>query len=529
MFLYYGWLGFSLRLMARLQDYRRVVGVPQLLFLAGKWLKAKGIRYTTLATILAGGAIAADFALGSTISLSKLKLALFPGLIAVLTFGVGNTLIAISNLFSSERLLQADANSMNLMEDMKKAATERHLGILWDRVFKYESKMHNGTCDNGEADRIEINREGLAGLIRAWPAEMKKHFGIDDGCFGEFLRHVEQFRPLSEGMEATKEGFVSSACFAMQQSLPQKLEKALTGFDLSLLEDWYDGAFFTSNDNKLKIQFAGHKTIRGVRGEIGIGWRARIKEALSGHPDPLWHSLTMKKIGMSVGTMMSRMNDKYVGKRKPSYFDAQHFLWADDRCDELVVVAFKDKGQEVLEELRRSRKKMMRRVFSDHKCDGHIQVYRMFGRDFVNAMTLRLGYDVEFAAGLLDDDPVGDIHELEETIPCSVYSLKRAKKKICQAKANLVAVDGLLSRHFPEIDKEPLKVRAARTAFYLNKHKIQTVAEGSERRAIEILDRQMKGEARYSERICLLRVHYELARMQLLSYTEMIDELAEYE
>jgi hypothetical protein len=505
------------------------VGVPQLLYLAGKWLKRKGIRYTTLATIIAGGAIAADIALGSTVNLGKLNVALIPGIIAVLTFGLGNTLIGISNLFSSERLLVADANSMNLMEDRKKAEMERHLEVLWDRVFKYESRLHNGPGDNGEARRIKDNRRKLGDLIRAWPAEVKDYFGIGNGCFDEFVKYVEQFRPLSDGVEATKDGFITSACFGLQQSLPQKLEKALTGFDLSLVEDWYDGAFFTSNDNKLKKQYAGHKSIRGVRNEIGISLRARIREALSGHPDPLWHSLTMRKLGMSVGTQMGRMNEEYVGKRRPSYFDAQHFLWSDDRCDALIVEAFADDGQKILDDLRQSRKKMVRRIFSDHKCDGHTQVFRMFGRDFIRAMDLRLSYDVEFAAGVLDYDPVGDIHELEEMIPVAVFVLKRAEKKICKAESALKIADDFLAEYFPGLDKEPFKIRAARTVFYLNKHKIQTLAQGSPREAIDILDRHMAGDEKYSERICLLRVHYELARIQLFSYISMIDDLAEYD
>ena len=515
--------------MAKLQDYKRVIGVPQLLFLAGKWLKRKGIKYTVVATVVTGGALAADIALGSRIDLGRLNMALIPGIIAVLTFGLGNTLIGVSNLFSSERLLVADANSMNLMEDRKKADMLAHLEILWDRVFKYESKLRNGKDDGSESRKIKDNREKLAVFVRSWPKEVKKHFGIDDGAFDEFISHIAQFRPLSDKMEATKEGFIVSAGFALTNSLPQKMQRAMTGFDFSLIEDWYDGAFFTFNDNKLKKQFSAHKTIRGIRNEIGIPARAKIKEALSGHPDPLWHGLTMKKIGMGVGTLMSRMNDRYVGKRKPNYFDAQDFLWKNDESDNLILAAFGDNGPKVLDDLKISRKKLIRQIFSDCSCNAHLQVYGMFGRDFLNAMELRLNYDIEFAAGLLDNNPIADIHELEEVIPCSVFSLKRAMKKTCIAKTNIEAADRLLAQYFPELDKEPLKVRAARITFHLNKHRIQTLATEAPRKAIEILQRHIKGEPRYSERICLLRVHYELSRIQLFSYVNMVDELAQYD
>ena len=512
--------------MARFTDYRRVIGVAQVLFLAGKWLKRKGIRYTSLAVVVAAGTIAADMALGA-VDVSKLKLALLPGVIAVLTFGLGNTLIGISNLFSSEKLLLADANSMNLMEDRKKCDMDRHLEILWERVFKYESRLHNAD-DCREADDIRKNREQLAAFVRTWPGEMKQYFGIDDVCFDEFLRYIEQFRPLSEKMESTREGFIASAGFALKHALPQKLQRAMTGFDLSLIEDWYDGAFFTANDNKLKKQFAANRTIRGIRNEIGIPVLTRFKEALSGHPDPLWYSLTMKKTGMSVGTLMSRMNAEYVSKRSPSYFDAQDFLWADQKSDNLIHGNFEENASAILQELRDSRKKMIRSIFSANKSEAYIQIHRMFGRDFANAMDLRLDYDIEFSAGLLDNDPVGDIGELEEMIPCVVFPLKRAKIKVARARDALKTADEFLAEYLPDLAHEPLKTRVARTVFYLDKHAICTLAREDPPRTMEIIERHVKGEKRYSRRICLLRQHYELSRIQLFSYMEMVDKLAEF-
>jgi hypothetical protein len=38
--------------MAKFTDYRRVIGAAQVLFLAGKWLKRKGIRYTSLTVVI---------------------------------------------------------------------------------------------------------------------------------------------------------------------------------------------------------------------------------------------------------------------------------------------------------------------------------------------------------------------------------------------------------------------------------------------------------------------------------------------
>lgn len=64
--------------------------------------------------------------------------------------------------------------------------------------------------------------------------------------------------------------------------------------------------------------------------------------------------------------------------------------------------------------------------------------------------------------------------------------------------------------------------------FYLDKHAVCTLATQDPRRAMEIIERHVKGERKYSRRICLLRQHYELSRIQLFSYMEMVDKLAEY-
>ncbi len=513
--------------MATLHDYKRIIGMGQVLFLAGKWLKRKGIRYTSLATVLAGGTIAADMAIGA-VNVSRLNVALIPGLIALSTFGVGNALIGISNLFSSEKLLVADANSMNLMEDKKKSQMTRHLELLWDRAFKYEAALY-GDASNHEAENIRTNRCQLQALIDAWPADLKRHFGIDGDNTEELLTYIEQFRPLSESMETTKDGFIHSAGYALRESLPQKVEQALTGFDLSLLEDWYDGAFFTCNDNVLRTQFAAHRTIRGIRREVGIPWSVRFHEALSGHPDPMWYTLTMKKIGTSVGGLIGRMNDRYVGKGMPEYFDAQDFLWKDPHSDRLVLKAFARRGPQALDELKAERRKTFRSIFSAYKPSAHLHIYRMFGRDFVDAMRLRLDYDIEFAAGLLDNDPLSDIEHLESMIPTCVFPRLVVQNKMSDARRCVQAADCFMQERLPDAARDPVAVRVIRTVCYLDKHGIRRTLDVCPQRAVETVQRYLARHQRYSMRICTLRQHYELTRLQLLSYMEMIDELAEYD
>lgn len=519
--------------MVKLKHYKRVIGIPQLLYLAGKGLKRQGVKYTALATIIGIGVIITNIigekVFGYDLPVNNLRAISLPAIVALLTFGLGNTLTGLSNLFS-EKILIADANSMNLMEDRKKADMESHLAILWDRVFKYEAQLfYNGTNTN-ESGQIENSRGQLEVAIQSWSPELKSHLAINDENMEEFIHYINEFRPLSDKIESTKEGFVVSAGFAIKNALPQKLEESLTGFDLSLIEDWYDGAIFTVNDSKLKKQYAAHATIRGIRNLVGIGLMERLKEALYGHPNPLWFSLTMKKIGINVGGLISGMNQKYTKSTEPDYFDAQDFLWKKDETDKLLLHRFKEQGKDILAELHNSRKKLIRSIFSSNKEESHKQIYCMFGRDYVNALELRADYDVEFAAGQVDYSPMDDIVELEKILLCPIYPIQKIKRKMERARENQKAFDAFIQHSLPGIYDHPLQLRAAKIGFYLNRYKIQKRIYDDPQTAITILNKRiLPAEKRYTKRICLLRQHYELSRIQLFTYAEIVDDLGEYD
>jgi hypothetical protein len=484
--------------MAGLKDYKRVIGAAQLLYLAGKSLKRQGVKYTVAAMLIALAVIFAD-TIGGLFDRSLLnnpsQAFLLPAAAAILTFGLGNAMVGFSNLFSSEKILLADANAMNLMEDRKKADVEYHLDVLWDRVFKYEAQLYQAAEPSAPGENAPNSNN---------PA-------------------------VREKMAATKEEFIQAAGYALRHNLPQKLEMARTGCNLALVEDWYDGAFFTLNDNKLKEQFAAHRAIRGIRKKVGLSTWTRLREALSGHPDPVWFSLTTKKVGMNVGILIDKLNQKHVKPTEPSYFNAQDFLWKHPDADELIFAHFPENPQLVKEELHAARKKMMRSIFSHSSSQAHQQIFRMFGRDFINAFRLRLDYDVDFAAGRLDYSPLDDIAEMDKQMDQPIYPIDKLRRKISVARENIAAADSFLSQHLGHILQQPRALRAARVGYHINRGKIQSLIRENPDKAIGVFNNEIiPAQNRYSHRICLLRQHYELSRIQLFSYVKMVDELADY-
>ena len=516
--------------MIRLREYRRVIGAGQVLYLIGRRLKRQGVRYTTVAAVIGAGAILTDMVgnriFGYDLQVSTLEAAMLPAIVAFLTFGLGHGLIALSNLFSSERILMADANCLNLMEDRKKAEMRWHLEVLWDRVFQYEAQLRAGQDDDDEAESIRCSRGGIRQTIENMEPTCRRHFGITADNLDEFIEYVSAFRPLSAQMEHTRDGFCASAVYALGRCLPQKLERSLIGFDLSLLEDWYDGAFFTNNDTKLQEQFAAHQVIRGVRERVGIGWRLKLMEVMFGHPVPLWHALTMKKIGTRVGTLIGRMNRAHGKSGEPSFFDAQDFLWKNPEHDVLVEQVF---GPAVLEELARMRRTLFREIFSACPVTAHAHIFRMFGADWRRALDLRMQFDVELAAGQLDAIARRDVAQMEELFGPGAYPVACLDRMGDHAAEVLAVGDEFLAEYVPEAVCDGLLRRTARIGWYTNAEGVRTEAIARPDRAAEIFRATiLPCERQYTQQVCLLRQHYELARLQLLSYVRMVDELGEY-
>jgi len=521
-----------------LRDFKRVLGPAEACYAAGTWLKKRGLRFTTLAGILAAGALVTDVIgkqyFGFDLPVSTLNAAMIPAGAAFATFVPGQALTAASNVFSSRKILTAEANSLNLLEDRKKQNRDDHLGKLWDRVFKEESRLHYGDSWNEkrreELTRLRKTRKNLLDYLATAPDELKEVLELYNGNRVKAAKHIETFAPLSNQMETTKRGFRTSTKYALMNALPQSVEQSQIGFDLSLIEDWYDGAPF-SNDTKLSEQYSANNAIRNIRKKVGIPVLTKLKESFAKNPTPIWHVLTTRKVGKKVGGLIDRLNKRHTERTAPDYFNAQHLLWDSPEIRADVV---ENLGEEAYEDLRKERKEMIREIFSDDRETAHTQIYNMAGKDYSNALELRLDYDVEFAAGQLPHTPLGDLEELKGQMmnpTCSNGKAeKRIRKKIEKAKGNMARIDDFLQDNLEDIYQDPLKRRAARIGYHINRFKLHKLIEKDPEKTKQIIrDWVSRADGRYTDRISKLRQHYELAKIQLADYVEMIDELGEYE
>ena len=440
------------------------------------------------------------------------------------------------------------------MEDEKKSRSYNHLSQLWNNVFKEESGYQNNE-EAREREKIKISekRQELSDKINNWSKEFKQHYGITSENKQEFLRHISQFRPTSTKLESTKEGFITSAKYSLNNHLHQREEKESTGFDISQLETWYDGAPFSSDDNVLNTLFAYQTSIRKARSKLGIPLLTRLKENILGISNPKWQSRSMKKLGIQTGTEIEKLNKKHVARTSPSYFTAQDILWRKPEVDKIIKKDFKEKGEKVLKDLDKTSKYTIRSTFSDDKTTAHNQIYWMFGEDYTESLEFRLGYDIEKTALPFSNplNPLRELKNLEKTLNCTVYPHKKAMKKIKTARKNLKAIDNFLQENMPEVYQDPLQKRAARIGYQLNRFDIQGLItqtinptynpniliqqeiNKNKETALEqakdiITNRIAKAHERYTERIQKTRIHHELTKMQLKDYVNRVDKLGAY-
>jgi hypothetical protein len=504
----------------------------------GTVMKRKGFKYTLVSAAIAAGTSATDAVLEQLskfdIPLPRGFLFMVPAAVAAFMYGGGYTLCSLANLLSAEREIAAKGNLIELMEDVKEEHQDLHLEILWDRVFQYEAALRNDRAASAhEGERICACRRDLEEHLMALPDDCKKRLGLTEGNLDSLVAHIEAWNPYASGsMEGTKEGFIESARYALRMPIPQTLQAKIVGFDLSLLEDWYDGAVFVENDCKLLHQYYANNDILAVRNELGISLPERVFNFLFETKPCTLFRWTTAKISRITGVMISDFNQRYTRDTDPDYFNAEHFLWPNPDLDKDVEMEF---GPGALEDLKRTRRKVMRKLFTGNQElytgsqeIAHLHVYRMFCEDFLHAINTRLKYDVEFGAGILKIKPEDYFAEMRNLLGGFEHyrwfgadDLKHKATENYAAASAYIATKGLRL--------SPLERRSVLIGYHTNINNIQERIASGDRTALDEIKDIAKAERKYSQRLTNLRVHQELTRLQILTYMAIVDQLAEFD
>jgi len=476
------------RRTAVLGDLRRLIAPLDVLYTIGNLIYRRSLRYTLLtAGIALIGMVANWFGLpGFTVK----QAIVLPLMIGGLSLAFGTLLKVVPSLIASRLLTVAQASDLNLMEDYRKSEVTKHLNALWDRLFKYECRLHLAAKASAESPTIR-------------PGETE-----------------------NEAIARKKSDFFRRTNLALTSHLPQVQQMHLVGLDLRYLEDWRDGAYLDRSDTKLVEQFQGNTTLLTARAEAGMTGMA---SAMLFNPRRLaerfWFLFVTRMIAIQVASAVQRLNRKYG----TDFFNAQVLLWPGTEDAEWLK-GFEGARADVLHE----RKAGVRRAFGADFDTAREVLDHMLYCSFALATELRMRYDPDYCDGSLDYDVLGDLANEGR----SRRDFQRAKGFVKQAREDLQRLAEFVASHRPELLRpdNTEALRAVRIAAHVDlggwKQTLRGGPAGGTSPAAEDVCRGIDDvlvlakRDTISRRLVAVRMHHELTRLSRKGYHKLIKALA---
>lgn len=502
-----------------LAGLKRIVSVTEdLMYLLGRSLQRRAMRNGLLVAFAYGSTLIGVKVAGSQ-DLSKEQVL---GLLAAAfaSYPAGVLLVRISDLLVRSNLLAAAGGHLHLTSHYKKSQMRTHLLVMWNRVYRHEAAMRKNIDDviNARA-RLKAADETIRYWIENLPVRMRKAMqlrsALDEDALVDRILSGYAHDP---DVEATRELFVLSGIYALRSPMPQVVQERQVGFDISIMEDWYEKGLFTYEDFPGKA-FARDPLIRRLQDHVTNPWLNRLLRWISPEAAPsFWFAFTVRKLGVLIGKAIAEINRVPTASSANGYFNAQHFLWPSADVDEEVLTHFGDRGAEFLEHLIRLRRRVMHSLFSSDLATAKQHVLRMFVADYRRILKLRLRYDVEYAAGLLPDKPEDELRELEASYGRPGITKRRLQSLMGSARDSIRAFDALFAAGGEQPGSEEWR-RAARIAYHINFQKIRGSGDLLQQcRGIDV--------GQITASVIRIRIFHALVVVQLHTYTDVVERFS---
>jgi len=443
---------------------------------------------------------------------------------------LGAALRYVPRALSGKLTTVAEANDLNLMEDYRKSQAVEHLNVLWDKVFWYESEIrYTGQQRQAERDQIRALRGQVEREIRTWDSDVLQPLGlIEDSDFDDVVTAVLSERPLTHNIEKSREGFIVSALYALRHSLPQSSEAYDIGFRLSLYEDMCDGAYFDRSDVKLSEQYAGNQLLADVKRAVGFGRIDGIRQVPKKVTSQFWFFLVTRKIATGAGAAVGFLNEKYG----TDAFNSQVLLWPGEES-----AAWLGEYPGAKEDVLARRRSILHAALGRDWQHAAEVIDRAFLPCFVFAAELRARYDPEYCDQSLDyvsedrDVPVknslvGDL----ELLGFRQGDIERARRYAARVeREQSVLTEYVTSRPDAPWGNDRVTLRAVRIAFHTNRGGMKKMLlqgkEASRHQVDREIDRAVAESSACSDRLVGLRLHHQLALLQLAGYKDLAAKL----
>ena len=455
---------------------------------------------------------------------------LAPVLVGGGLLALGLALRFVPAVISARWLTVAEASDLNLMEDYRKSQAVEHLNELWDRVYFYESAIRYGPEERRtEREEMRWLREAVRRRISEWDAGVRERLELrSEAQLEAVVEAILSERALEHNREKSREGFLISSLYALRHSHAQGMEAHATGFHLGLYEDHCDGAYFDRSDTKLAEQYAGSPLLQDIKRAVAFGRKDVLRQLPTTLTSKLWCFLVTRRIAIGVGRAVQFLNEKY----KTDAFNSQVLLWPGQEAAPWLE-PFPGAAEAVLS-LRRS---IVRSALGNDYASACTIIDRMFLACFEFATDLRARYDPEYCEGSLDylteDTGRSVLNNLVDDLRTRGYRPSTVDRAIAYAeetrREQAELVDRLRAAGHVWLLEDREALRAVRIAWHVNANDVRQAFEARSTDP-DTFDERIRATAAekavYSRRLTGLRLHHQLAILQLEGYKDLARRLA---
>ena len=375
-------------------------------------------------------------------------------------------------------------------------------------------------------------------------------------------------RPQCAHLEKTKRAFLSSARHAIREHLEQEEQTRRIGFDLSQWEDWRDSAYFHTNDRRLAQQFSGNPVLQAAKRETNWGYPEELNHMARRSWQKLWFRLFTRAISVHLGTALTELNEDYPVEQVGRRFKAQLIMWPGAERDaawldelqvcepqrgwlargirnfflrnpdlpspaarlwEQVASTVTSRGQHgfetVREEIVARRLNLIKSRFGRTFRDAEEIIDRIYLPTFELATELRIAYDAEYAAGLLEQTPAADYKRLG----FSAEQVSDIQDRTDRVRRELASFLDHAREAVPTLSDDRESRRAVAVAYHTNRNDWKSHYSPDEPVNQDFRDRIADAVARRkraSHYLQEVRMHQSLTLMQVLGARRYIRRLA---
>ncbi|KPK34410.1 MAG: hypothetical protein AMJ65_18345 [Phycisphaerae bacterium SG8_4] len=512
------------------KDFRRLISPQDLLSRAGTMMMRKSLK----ATIWTAGITSSGYLSGylGLPGFSALQAIAAPFVVGGGMLGIGAGIKYIPRTLSKRLTAIAEANDLNLMEDYKKSQVMQHLNVLWDKVFWYESDIRYTSQQRAdERDQITADRKHITDRIcKLEPDVLERLGGQSEKDIDDIVMAVMTARPLNNGVEKSRQGFIISSLYALNHALPQSSQAKQIGFRLNLYEDVCDGGYFDESDVKLFEQYIGNTTLADIKSDVGFGKTEAVRQIARKMSWRFWFCLATRKVATGVGRAVKSLNDRYGTDQ----FNSQVLLWPGEE-DAAWMQEFPGAREEVL----RLRAMVVKGALGADYDNAVALLERTLLPCFEFATRLRARYDPEYCDGSLDyvceDSGTNVKNNIVSDLKAYGYrqrDIHRAQAYATNAKNEIsLFLDYLKAGGREDLFDDKLALRAAKIAFHIDKNGLKKLFQESGPAAsrAEInteIDKVIAQKQVYSTRLTGLRLHHQLTMLQIAGYKDLAKQLA---